>query len=507
MYQIRQVIVRMRLGESDRTIARAGLMGRKKAKAVRALAQHQGWLDVAHPVPDEAVLARWFTDPATPGSKVSSLIVPYREEVTRWWREGIQGTTIHAALVRKYGFQGSYSSVRRYLQALEAAHPEVTTVLEFAPAEAAQIDFGRGPDIVDVYTGECITSWVFVMVLAWSRHLYAEIVRDQTVATWLGCHRRAFEAFGGVVRRAIIDNPKCAITRACYHDPVVQRAYGECAEGYGFLIAPCPVRDPRKKGRVESGVKFIKNHFLPLREFRDLVDANRQLSAWVHGWAGNRIHGTTHERPLSRFVETERHLLKPLPDSPPELATWARVKLHGDCHVQFEKCRYSAPYRWVRQTLWLRASETTVRIYRDQSLVAVHPRLTRPGARSTLDEHLPPEALAYKMQDPQWCLTQAEAIGPACRGLIERLFADRVLDNLRAAQGTVGLAKRYGRKRLEAACARALAFDTPRYRSVKTILDRGLDQQPLDEAAFDALADAYTGGGRFSRDPRTLLGH
>ena len=90
MYQIRQVIVRMRLGESDRTIARAGLMGRKKARAVRTLAQQQGWLDVAHPVPDEEVLAQCFTDPATPGSKVSSLIVPYREEVTRWWREGIR---------------------------------------------------------------------------------------------------------------------------------------------------------------------------------------------------------------------------------------------------------------------------------------------------------------------------------------------------------------------------------------------------------------------------------
>ena len=88
------------------------------------------------------------------------------------------------------------------------------------------------------------------MTLAWSRHAYAEVVTDQKVATWLGCHRRAFEWFNGVPGRLTIDNPKCAITRACYHDPQVQRAYAECAEGYGFKIEPCPVRDPKKKSLV-----------------------------------------------------------------------------------------------------------------------------------------------------------------------------------------------------------------------------------------------------------------
>jgi len=345
------------------------------------------------------------------------------------------------------------------------------------------------------------------MTLAWSRHQYVEMVRDQKVATWLGCHRRAFEWFNGVAEKIIIDNPKCAITRACYHDPEVQRAYAECAEGYGFLISPCPPRDPKKKGRVESGVKYVKRNFLPLRAFRDLADANRQVRQWILGTAGNRNHGTTFEKPLSRFAETERHLLKPLPDIPPELATWANVTVHGDCHVQFEKCRYSVPYRLVRHSLWLRASETTVRIYRDAQMVAVHGRLYKPGSRHTIDEHRPPEAIAYKMRDPQWCLKQAEAVGPACKGLIEALFAHRVLDNLRAAQGVVRLEKTYGPRRLEAACVRALVFDSPLYRTVKAILSKGLDQHPVQESLFDSLAEAYTGQGRFSRDTRKLLTH
>ena len=91
---------------------------------------------------------------------------------------------------------------------------------------------------------------------AWSRHAYAEVVTDQKVATWLGCHRRAFEWFNGVPRRLTIDNPKCAITRACYHDPQVQRAYAECAEGYGFKIEPCPVRDPKKKSHASYCAPF-----------------------------------------------------------------------------------------------------------------------------------------------------------------------------------------------------------------------------------------------------------
>jgi hypothetical protein len=156
--------------------------------------------------------------------------------------------------------------------------------------------------------------------LCFSRHLYAEIVTDQKVSTWLSCHRRAFEFFNGVPAKAIIDNPKCAITKACFRDPEVQRSYGEMAEGYGFLISPCPSRDPQKKGRVEAGVKYVKNRFVPLRQFRSLADANGQLRQWVMETAGNRIHGTTRQKPLTLFAESEKHLLTPLPDVPVEIA-------------------------------------------------------------------------------------------------------------------------------------------------------------------------------------------
>ena len=337
--------------------------------------------------------------------------------------------------------------------------------------------------------------------------MYGEFIWDQSVATWLSCHRRAFEWFNGVPKRVVIDNPKCAITKACYHDPDVQRAYAECAEGYGFLIAPCPVRDPQKKGRVESNVKYIKNAFVPLKEFRSLSDANAQLKEWLVSVAGNRKHGTTRLYPLTQFKEVEQELLKPLPEVPPEEAVWAQAKVHGDGHVQFELCRYSVPYTLIRQTVWIRAGDSTVRIYQQHELKATHGRLRHQGGRSTVPEHQPPAAQAYNMQDPQYCLTQAKKVGEYCHLFVERLFASRVLDNLRAAQGVVGFAKRYGPTRLERACCRALTFDNVRYSAIKQILEKGLDELPHETNAFDSLSDSYTGKGRFNRDPNKLIPH
>lgn len=338
------------------------------------------------------------------------------------------------------------------------------------------------------------------MTLAWSRHQYAEFVTNQKVETWLACHRHAFEWFNGCPTSIRIDNPKCAITRACYYEPEVQRSYGQLALGYSFRIDPCPVEDPAKKGRVESGVKYIKRAFVPLREFRNLDHANQQLHAWIMDEAGNRIHGTTRERPLALFTGTEQAMLQPLPAIAPECPAWTKAKLHPNCHVQFERCYYSAPYQLIGQSLWLEVAPSAVRIYRDHELVAVHPRLLKPGTKSTVQDHLPPDVVAFQLRDPQWCLKQAAAIGPACCTLVETLFSNRVLDHLRAAQGLLRLSEKYGPQRLEAACTRALNFGTPTYRTVKQILKDGFDQQP-DLIEVAALEAPYLGASRFTRTP------
>lgn len=503
MYEYRHALVRMRLGESDRLIAKTGLMGRRKLAQVREIAFNHGWLESESPLPSDSELSLAFGG-RVPVQASTSSIAPFQYAVKGWVSQGVPGVAIHTALIRKHGYTGAYSSVRRFIAKLKRDNPVATVMLDFNPGEAVQVDFGSGPEIVDVFTGEVIKTHFFVMTLAWSRHQYAEIVRDQKVETWLGCHRRAFEFFGGVPEKVIIDNLKSAIVKASFHEPQVQRSYAEFAEGYQFLISPCPPREPQKKGRVESGVKYIKNNFMPLREFRSLRDANEQLRAWIMETAGNRIHGTTKEKPLTLFAETEKHVLRPLPHVPPEMAAWAKVKLHGNCHVEFRRCFYSAPYRLVHEHLWLRATEKTVQIFDVTELVAIHPRLIRPGSKSTIKDHLPPDAQAYIMHDPQWCLAQAEKVGSACLSIIDELFSNKVLDNLRPAQATMRLKKKYGAKRLEAACQRALDHHDARYCTVKRILEKGLDVLPRP-VFHEEVKDIYTGKSRFCRELRGIL--
>ena len=504
MFQYRQVLVRLRQGDSDREIARIRLMGRPKVAAFRALAEKHGWLDAGAPLPDDAQLAAAVGRARRARSTISS-VEPHRPIVERWVAQGVGGVAIHAVLCREHGYSGSYSSVHRMVTALARSRPpDATVALTFAPGEAAQVDFGAGPKLIDPACGQRRRTWCFVMTLCFSRHQYVEFVFDQTVATWLGCHRRAFEWFARVPARLIIDNPKCAITRACARDPIVQRAYAECAEGYGFKIDACPPADPQKKGIVEAGVKYVKGNFLPTRSFRDLPDLNAQARLWVIEEAGERIHGTTRERPLERFV-IEKSLMRALPPIAPDLGTWANVGVHRDCHVQFDRSFYSVPFTLVGRRLWLRATDTGVAIFEDCRLIATHLRARAAGTRRTVREHLPPEAQAFFARDRSWCMARAVAIGPACAELIRALLNDRILERLRAAQGVLRLAEQFEAQRVEAACQRALAHASPHYRTVKTILARGFDQLSLTGTAHEPPALIYAGHARFARPARSLF--
>jgi transposase len=499
MFQYRQALVRLRAGDTVREIARTGIMGRDKLGELRSLALSRGWLSSAAELPDDASLAAALAPRRRAASTVSS-VEPLRQIVQHWFDAGVQGRAIHAALKREHGFAGSYSAVVRMLRQIKAARPaEVTVRLAFAPAEAAQVDFGAGP-VLKHPDGLPRRTWAFVMTLCHSRHQYVEFVWDQTVATWLGCHRRAFEWFGAVPERVIVDNAKCAIVKACRHDPLVQRAYAECAEGYGLRIEACPPHDPQKKGIVESGVKYLKANFLPTRSFRDMADLNAQARAWVMTEAGVRCHGTTREQPLVLFA-LERPLMKALPAVAPDLGTWHSVTVHRDCHVQFDRAFYSAPFSLASKPLWLRATDTVVALYEDYRHIYTHLRARRPGQRMTVADHLPPEARHFFERDRRWCCQRAADVGPRCAELIARLLGDRIAERLRAAQGVIALGTRYGAARLEAACDRALAHDSPHYRTVKTILATGADQQPLSEPHTPA---AY-GSARFTRSAAELF--
>ena len=376
---------------------RPGRQADGKAAEIRRVAEAKGWLDVEAPLPGNDVLSQaiGIRSSSVVTRHSQSCVEPYREQVKAWADQGVACTTIYQALVRNHQFSGGYSSVYRFVCGLRPPTPPKATIkLDFAPGEVAQVDFGTGPRLVDTRTGKEIKSWFFLMTLAFSRHQYAEIVLNQKTVTWLECHRHAFEFFGGVMGRVMIDNAKCAITKACYHDPVVQRAYAEYAEGYGFKIDALPPRQPQLKGRVESGIKYLKKGFMPTRQFRHLHDANQQLQQWILGQAATVFMGPPVINPLPCLPSKSRYSNRSL-----AFPRWWR---HGPRSKSTAMPisnlrRVCIPCRihWYPKPSGSRPSLHPA----DLSGPAISGRpcaLVYPGSRHTVDDHLPPNAWLTK---------------------------------------------------------------------------------------------------------------
>lgn len=195
------------------------------------------------------------------------------------------------------------------------------------------------------------------------------------------------------------------------------------------------------------------------------------------------MHGTTREAPLARFEAHERDALLPLPATPYALTTWKRAKLHRDNHVIFDQAFYSAPHRFIGAHLWIRAAESTITIFHEHAVVAVHPRAAGPGERRTVVDHLPPTKVDGLLTTPALCLRRAIDIGPATARLIGQVLGDRPLDRQRTAMAILRLAHKYAPRRLEAACTRALCFGDLGYATIKRILAEGLDHHAVPGTA------------------------
>ena len=498
---IREMLRRFQQGHSNRAVARDIGIDRKTVARYRTWADQQGLLE--GPLPSLGELHRLLeeTMSAPPPPQNTSSVEPYREMVVKLRKAGVEIAATYQRL-KDRGYTGSYSSVYRFVRNLEPLTSEVTVRVETPPGEEGQVDFGYAGRMIDPETGELRKTWLFVMTLSWSRHQYVEFVFDQKVETWLRLHRNAFSFFGGVPKRVVIDNLKAGIVRACWDEPQAQQSYRECAEHYGFLIAPCRPRTPEHKGKVEQGgVHYVKRNFLAGREPTTIPQANRDVRRWLKTTAGQRIHGTTKEKPLERF-EVEREVLQPLPNTPYDLAVWKQVKLHRDCHLVFDHAYYSAPFRLVGQPLWVRGGSQAVQIYTgDYKLVATHTRAQRPGRRLTNLDHMPPHKVPGLILTRDACRQQATEIGPATQEVVEGLLDHRPEDRLRTAGRLLRLGDRFGSQRLEAACARALRFDDPSYMTIKCILEQGLEAEELPSAEPPPPAKAFV------RTPTELLGH
>lgn len=490
------IISYLKISMSHRQIEQMNIAGRRKIATVHTVAKEQGWLEESAVIPSESELKLFF-EKQKKASTVTAL-TPHKEIVTEWAKEGTQASTICMYLRRNFDYTGSYYSVQRFVKAVKKANvvPDLTTPLHFESGEAAQVDFGHGPKLLDKRTGKVEQTYYFVMTLCYSRHQYAELVTHQDMETWLNCHQKAFLFFDGVSKKVIIDNPKCAVTVAGYYEAELNKSYESYAKEVGFIVAPLPPRDPQKKGRVESGIKYVTNSFQPLRDFKHLQDANEQLKDWVVNEAGVRIHGSTYKKPLDLFKSEN---LKLLPKTMPDIAIWSKVRGSRNCHVRFEKSNYSIPFKFYDNNLWLKKTQTSIKIYFEDDLIAHHPILSQPGSYATNENHLEPKAQAYLKRTPEWCYTEAKRIGNSTEHVVETFLTDPVQELLRAAQGVLKLEDKYGSKRLEMACARAIHFNSISHKSIKDILRKEIECDHLPDSMSQVLASVYQGVGTYQR--------
>lgn len=504
MRQIQDVIFRLSKGESVRSVARALGHHRATISRYRQIAEEKGYLAPGAELPDAKTLLEELGDPAPPPVSVSS-VDPFAKLVEEWHEQSVEMRAMHRMLREDHGFSGSYSAVRRYVAARHPRKPEAFVRIECAPGEEAQVDFGHIGKLKDPVTAELRTAYCFVMTLSFSRHMYVEFVFEQTIATFVGCHVRAFRYLGGVVQRVVIDNLKAAVLRADIESPLLSTPYRQLGQHMGFLIHPCRPRTPEHKGKVESGIHYVERNLVPSLGGKDRLEANACALRWVEQYAGVRDHGTTRKQPLVQFETLEKPALAALPEQPFELETVVEAKVHRDCHVILQGSYYSAPQEYVGKQVEAHVFQSTVQLYDGVTLLRTHERSRVKGERITAVEDYPQHKARYLERTPEFCNERAKEVGPSCLELVEALLGEKPIDKRRAAVSLIALLDRYPKERVEAACRRAIAVGDPRYQRVKQILCADQDSLPPVEEQ-DATERAAFVRYRYARAPAEFFG-
>ena len=418
---------------------------------------------------------------------VKSSVDQVQEKISELAESGLGAQAIYDRIrLEDSEFQGSYWAVRRCLVRLRKAKgvqaEDVSIIVDTEAGEVAQVDFGYVGKLLDPDQHVMRKAWVFVMILGYSRHMFCKVVFDQKTATWLQLHVDAFEFFGGTVRVVVPDNLKAAVIQNSFgvgKGTELNRSYRELARHYGFKIDPTPPYSPQAKGKVESAVKYAKRNALSGRSGEDVRSVNEMLLRWVVDIAGQRIHGTTHKKPLSVFEEEERKVLLPLPAKRYEEIVWKKARVHQDSHVQFDKKLYSVPWRFVGKEVWLRCSSGSVLAFFEDMRIATHSRDFR-GRRSTLQTHLPEHRRELAYRSEQYWQERAKKIGQVTEEFVcEVLQQDESLSHLRDAQAIVTYLEKFPVERAESASRRALYFGVRGYQGIKNILNKALDLEPL----------------------------
>jgi transposase len=426
------------------------------------------------------------------------IVGAHHERIAEWVKADLTAVKIHELLGRE-GTVVPLRTVQRYVAEVcgrTRGQGPTVRVADGEPGVECQLDFGKMGLVPDPATGRMRVVHALVFTACYSRHQFVWLTHRQTTAAVIAGCEAAWAFFGGVFRVLIPDNTEAIVDDADALEPRLNQAFVEYAQARGLVVDPARVRHPKDKPRVERNVPFVRRSMFAGETFVDLVDAQRHATQWCTTRAGLRVHGTTQARPAEVFAAEEQPALLPAPAELYDLPVYASAKVHRDHHIEVAKALYSVPGRLIGQRVDVRADRSLVRIFHRGTLVKVHPRQA-PGRRSTDPDDLPADKTVYAMRDLARLQAMATGHGPAIGA-----YAAALLDiplpwtKMRQVYALLGLVKKWGPERVDAACASAIAHEAVNVGLIGRMLERGPDHTPVQPALPGMVIPA-----RFARDP------
>ena len=329
-------------------------------------------------------------EPKPDRSPSASACEPYREAIELGLSQGRNAMAIWQDLVDAHGFTGGYQSVKRFVRKLRGSQsPEACAVIETAPGEEAQVDYGTGPMVRDAHTGKYRRTRLFVLTLGYSRKSVRLLVFRSSSQIWAELHEKAFRRLGGVTRVVVLDNLREGVLTPDIYDPTAQSAVPRRARALRCRRAALPRPRSGSQGKVERGVGHAKNTPLKGLRFESLEEAQTYLDHWEERWADTRIHGTTKRQVAAMFAE-ERPALLPLPLEPFRYYQYGERTVHLDGCVEVEAAYYGAPPGWIGRRVQVQWDSHQVRLLDPQTgqLLREHLRQAR-GRHRIKDEDRP----------------------------------------------------------------------------------------------------------------------
>jgi len=408
----------------------------------------------------------------------ASACAMHRDWIEQQVALGRNAQSLYQDLVEQRGFTHRYNSVKRFVRALKAREPERFDVLESAPGEEAQVDYGQGA-LTRLPSGKYRRPWLFVMTLKYSGKSFRKVAWKADQQSWARLHEEAFRTFGGSVQYVVLDNLKQGVICPDLYEPAINPVYAAMLAHYGAVADAARVADPNRKGTVESAIQHTQSTALKGRRFESVEAQNAWLAHWEEHWAAPRIHGRKKRQVLQMFAE-EKPALKALPAERFRYFKQESRTVDDSGLVQVLRSYYAA----APAPLF---SEVTVRIYDHDielldaagAVLRRHPRSFQPGHVELPDA----ERIFNPSRETARILNNVSKIGPHSERLAREIFARLGRPGHKAIYGMANLPRHYAREDIEKACKGELTLSRPSYQGIKRVLERHAAQQEARAAA------------------------